>query len=185
MVGPDGKAEVDAYCEEWSNIAAHEQAVADGGVADGGGGISSEDDHANSLALWTRSFAGERRRGHLGRLPFVGMCGSAMPVANGEVESNFSRLKANSSQHQQHMAIETLQYLFLASENKEGPDPALQISIRRYVEARETRSSSFFMHPNRAGSASSGVPCVGEASQVRRPDRPHSRAASRRGVGRQ
>jgi hypothetical protein len=96
-----------------------------------------------------RRYGGERRRGALGRLPFLGMIVSAKPIANADAdaESSFSRLKRMSNPHRQNMKIETLQYLFVASENGEVADPALRILIRRYVEARRTRASSIFVPP--------------------------------------
>jgi hypothetical protein len=59
------------------------------------------------------------------------------PVANPDVASGFSGLKRFSHPHRQHMNIETLQYLFVASENEDVADPALRILIRRFAEARQ------------------------------------------------
>jgi hypothetical protein len=145
--GHPGAEEVEAYLQEWKAIAAHEQAVLDGKCADAGDTLAPDVNPADSLAYWAHEYSAHRRRCGLGRLQSVGMLVSGKPVANADAESGFSRLKRISDPHRQNMKIETLQYLFVASENQEFADPALRILIRRFLEARRQRSSSFFAAP--------------------------------------
>jgi hypothetical protein len=125
--GHPGAAEAERYLAEWKDIAAHEQAVLEGKCAGAGAGLAPDVDPSEGLAYWTHRYGGERRRGARGRLPFLGMIVSAKPVANADAESSFSRLKQMSDPHRQNIKIETLQYLFVASENGEVADAALRI----------------------------------------------------------
>jgi hypothetical protein len=97
--GHPGAAEAEAYLAERKKIAAHEQAVLGGKCADAGAGLAPDVDPSDSLAYWTQRYCAERRRGALGRLPFVGMIVSAKPIANADAESGFSRMKQISDPH--------------------------------------------------------------------------------------
>jgi hypothetical protein len=75
------------------------------------------------------------------------MCVSAGPVADPDVEPSSGRLKMISDPHWKNMAVDTLQHLFVASENVGLADPALKILFRRWFEARQERLPTLLKPP--------------------------------------